>query len=110
MDQTTTTRTAEIEAVTDAAEIARHPEPGPHGADRRVCSALRRRAGAGDALQKPHRAGNREEVRELRRQRTCGPVHCPCRQGARLVASALPRDVRGYHCVGRFQHCVTGYC
>ena len=83
IDHTTTTHTAQIEAVTDAAGAAGNPEPGPQGADRGVCGALRGGVGARDALQKRVRAADRKEVRELWRQRTCCPVHRARRQGTR---------------------------
>ena len=67
---------------------SRFPAAGAHGADRRIRRALRRRSGARHARQRCDRAGLREEVRQLRRQRPRRAVHRAGRQSPRADAAA----------------------
>ena len=93
VDLTTTTRTAQPDTVTNAAEILAFQQAGAHGADRRNRRALRGGTGARHASQRRQRPGFRQELREFRRQRTRRAIRGAGLQSSRPAARPLSRGL-----------------
>ena len=101
VDLTTTTHVAKVEPVTTAEEILDFQQlvrmvPIAESVARYAVTWCAPRA-----HRRRNCAGLREEVCQLRRQRSRGAVHGAGRQGAGADAQPLSRDLRRHHVAGR---------
>ena len=94
VDLTTATRDVKVAPVTTAEDLLDFQQLVRMVPIADTAGALCRKSGARHAAQERQRAGLREEVCQLRRQRARGAVHCAGGQGARALAQALSRNLR----------------
>ena len=90
VDLTTTTKSREDRSGDQCRGDRRFSDAGAHGADRRLGGAIRGGCGACHAAQQRHRAGLRQAVRQLRRERARRAIYRAGGQGSRAGAPALP--------------------